>query len=158
MQKPVLTKFSLLMGAHDYVELEDPSGAKTDPADRVSWDAYSPLEWSQYATPAQFMKFALAVRQEAGLEWGYGEIGAVPIGSADAAWVAAIRAWADSARTPSLAGSTYVGLPAAQTFKYWCAYHNNKVDSYHLEQKSGRGIDVPRVRHQHVTGGVSNTA
>jgi hypothetical protein len=118
----------------DYIEVKDTTGARVDPADRVTWDAYNPLGWTRYATPAEFMQFALAVWQEAGVGWGYGEIGAVPIGTADAAWVAAIKAYADAARTPTLAGTAYAGLPAGQTFKYWCGYHNNGADSYHLEQ------------------------
>lgn len=121
---------------HDYVEAKSASGTKVDPADRVTWDAYSPLEWSRYATPAEFMEYALAVWQATGTAWGYGEIGTIPVAAADAAWVAAIKSWADAARTPSLAGIAYAALPPGQTFKYWCAFHNNGVASYHLEQNS----------------------
>jgi hypothetical protein len=112
------------------------SGTKADPADRVTWDAYSPLEWqTRYATPAEFMQYALAVWNESAAPWGYGEIGALPKTTpGDAAWVTATQGYADAARTPSLAGSTYAALPAAQTFKYWDAYNNNGVDTYDLSQ------------------------
>jgi len=119
---------------HDYVESKDANGNKVDPADRVTWDAYNPLNWTRYATPSEFMEHALAVWQATGVGWGYGEIGATPVGTADAAWVAATKAYADAARTPALAGTAYAALPPAQVFKYWCAYQNLKVRSYHLEQ------------------------
>jgi hypothetical protein len=120
---------------HDYVELKNANGTKTDPADRVTWDAYSPLEWSTYATPAQFMQYALAVYNEAAAGWGYGEIGALPETTpADSAWVAAIQGYADAARTPALAGSTYSSMPAAQVFKYWDAFNNDGVHTYDLSQ------------------------
>jgi hypothetical protein len=125
---------------HVYVLPKNADGSKADPADRLSWDAYTPLEWSRYATPAEFMTYALAAWNDSAIPWGYGEIGALPKTTpGDAAWVAATRAYADAARTPSLAGPAFAALPPAQTFKYWDAHHNldahgNPVGDYDLSQ------------------------
>jgi hypothetical protein len=121
---------------HLYVLPANADGSKADPADRVTWDAYSPLEWhDRYATPAEFMQFALAVWNESAVPWGYGELGALPkTAPGDAAWVAATKSYADAARTPSLAGTVYAALPAAQTFKYWDAFNEDGVHTYELSQ------------------------
>ena len=125
------------MGAdwHDYVEPKNANGAKADPADRVTWDSYSPEFWDSYATPAEFMQYALAVYNEAALPWGFGEIAAQPKTTpGDSVWVAATQAYADAARTPALAGAGYANMPAAQVFKYWDAYNNDGVRTYDLSQ------------------------
>ncbi len=125
------------MGAdwHDYIETKNADGTKADPADRVTWDAYSPEFWASYATPSQFMQYALAVYNEAALPWGFGEIAAQPkTAPGDSTWVAATKAYADAARTPSLAGAAYATMPAAQVFKYWDAYNNDGVRTYDLSQ------------------------
>ncbi len=122
----------------DYVE-PAVGGVKADPADAVTWDAYSPSFWTRYATAAEFMQYALAEWNAAKVPWGYGELGSVilPSDSSRTGWVTAINGWGEAAQTPSLAGSGYAALPPAISVKWWCQYGNSGTgENYHLEQDS----------------------
>ena len=117
-----------------YIEVKDTNQRQGRPGQPRHLGRVQPAGLDPLRHPGRVHAVRARRMAGAGAGWGYGEIGAVPIGSADAAWVAAIEAYADAARMPTLAGTAYAGLPAGQTFKYWCGYHNNGVDSYHLEQ------------------------
>lgn len=112
-----------------------------DPADLVSWDAYSfpglDEKMGRYATPDEFFQYALQVWNAYRLPWAIGEIGsAVQNGTGDTLswdrdgrkftrWVHDIT---EAANNPASIGTRYADLPPARFMKWWAAPDRDGVD------------------------------
>jgi hypothetical protein len=145
--RPLVTLEKNLMWYWQHVRAKSLGGNWTeyverdDPADLVSWDAYSfpgmREEVGRYATPDEFFRYAREVWKAYGLPWAVGEIGtAVQNGSGDTLswdrdgrkftrWVRDITAAADN---PASIGSDYVGVPPARFMKWWAARDEDGID------------------------------